>query len=255
MEISKNNPLFYSIGSRLRLPYFLSSLRSLRPGTVCMDLGSGTGFFSDILSKRANKVYAIDPDQLSLDKGRQLYSAENIRFIVASAEKIPLEDNQIDFFICSEVLEHVENLEQTMKEIVRVSKDGTKFFITVPSRGIFGDFFLNIGHDEDNDFEAHSHPLFTKKGIVAELTKYNFKIEECYYSKFIIAEAFMGLTKIVHNFKKKKEISGQHDIMMPPKIYKILFPAVYVACRLEDFFLRHLPVPGHMVVISGKIKK
>lgn len=255
MQIANNNPLFYSIGSRLRLPYFLLSVKGLQSEDVCLDLGSGTGFFSSILSGKAKRVYAIDPDQLSLNRGRQLYPAANISFIAATAEHIPLADSQIDFFICSEVLEHVDNLDQVLHEITRVCKDGAKFFITVPSRGIFGDYFLKIGHDEDNAYEAHSHPLFTKADIAHMLSNHGFQVEECLYSKFIISEAFMGLTKIVHNLKKKKEISGQHDIIMPPRAFKIVFPFVYLVCRLEDILLRRTAVPGHMVIIKGNKKK
>lgn len=255
MEISKNNPLFYSVGSRLRLPYFLFSIKDLTAASVCLDLGSGTGFFSGLLSQVAGQVYAVDPDQLSLKQGREMYPDQKINFIAGSAEHIPLADDQVDFFVCSEVLEHVDDLEQTLSEIRRVCKNGAGFFITVPSRGIFGDFFLRIGHNEENEYERHSHPLFTKQGIREILARHDFQLEECFYSKFIVAEIFMGLTKIFHNLKKKKEISGQHDIIMPPIIYKMAFPFVYRLCRLEDLFWRHLSLPGHMVVIRGKIIK
>lgn len=255
-ENEKKNPLFYSIGSRLRLPYILSSIKNLDKNSSCLDLGCGTGFFSSILAKKNFKVCGIDPDHFSLEKAKELYRDLKINFLEASAETIPLPDNFVDFFICSEVLEHVNSLEQTLKEAIRVSKKGTKFFITVPSKGIFGRFFLKIGHNEQNLYESDKRPPFNKKGITELLKKFNFKIEKCFYSKFIIAEIFMGLTKIFHNLKKgRKEISGQHDIIMPPLIYKIIFPCIYFICRLEDFILRHSFLPGHMIIIFGEIEK
>lgn len=251
----KKNPLFYSIGSRLRMPYFLSSIRNLSKNNTCLDLGCGTGFFSIILVNHNFKVYALDPDQLSLKEAKELYPDSGINFINGSAENIPLADDFVDFLVCSEVLEHVNDLEQSLNEIIRVSKNGAKFFITVPSKGILGHFFLKIGHNDQNLYEQDKRPLFDKKGIDGILKKFNFKIEKCFYSKFIVSEIFMGLTKIFHNLKKKKEISGQHDIMMPPLIYKIIFPLIYFICRVEDLILRYSFLPGHMIMISGRIKK
>ncbi len=252
----EKNPLFYSIGSRLRLPYFLSIIKSLSKNSNCLDLGCGIGFFSEILAKQKFKVYAIDPDNLSLKKAEELYSGLGINFINSPAENIPLPDNFIDFVVCSEVLEHVENLEQTLSEIVRVCKNGAKFFITIPAKGFFGQFFLKIGHNEHNLYEKDKRPPFKKKDIEKTLKQFNFKIEKFFYYKFAISEVFMGLTKIFHNLKKKKkEISGQHDIIMPPLIYKIIFPFVCFVGHVEDLILRYFFLPGHMIVICGKIEK
>jgi ubiquinone/menaquinone biosynthesis C-methylase UbiE len=252
---ASKNPLFYSIGSRLRIPYFLSEVDNLGANINSLDLGCGIGFFSSILADRGSCVYALDPDQLSIDKAKELYSDSKITFISSSAENIPLDDNLIDFFVCSEVLEHVKDLDKTLQELVRVSNDGAGFFITVPSLGIFKELFLDIGHSDENVYEQHMRPMFDKRGIEEILKKYNFQIEKSFYSKFFISEIFMGLTKIIHNLKKKKEISGQHDIISPPMIYKIIFPLVYFICRIEDIVLRYLPLPGHMIIVSGKIKK
>jgi|GEM_PF-2192917 len=255
LAVDRKNPLCYSIGSRLRLPYFFDAISDLPDSAICLDLGSGTGFFSVILANLRHKVYAVDPDQLSLDKGRELYTDVNIIFLNGCAEKIPLADNSVDFVVCSEVLEHVTDQRQALAELKRVSRPGAGFFLTVPARGVFGNFFLRIGHDEGNEFEYHSHPLFDRKTIVGLLTENGLKIEKCFYSKFIVAEVFMGLTKLAHNLKKKKEISGQHDILMPPLVYKLIFPLVLGLSRLEDWLLRHSCLPGHMIVAYGKIEK
>ena len=248
----KQNPLYYSLASRTRAPYLLNYLPS---GGRVLDLGCGIGFFSNIIAGKTFKVSAVDPDKSSLEKAEAMYKKKNIEFIPAQAEKIPLPANYIDFLVCSEVLEHVDNLEKTLKEIKRVCKNGSAFFITVPTAdGIFGNFFLNIGHEDSGRYEEHKRPPFSKKDIGRILLDNNFKIENTYYSKILFAEMFMAATKLFHNLIRGREIGGQSDILMPPKVYRKFFPLVLFLAQLEDFFLNNI-LKGHMLIITGKIIK
>lgn len=220
-----------------------------------MDLGCGIGFFSNITAQKLSKVIATDPDKESIEKARTLYRARNIKFIEAPAEKIPLPANSIDFLVCSEVLEHVDDLEATFQEIKRVCRADAGFFITVPSTdGIFGNLLLQIGHSHSSHYEQHKRPPFSKKTITKLLLAHNFQIENIYYSKIFLAEMFMGLTKLLHNLKKGKSIGGQSDILMPPKVYQKIFPLILFLAKLEDFIFNNT-LKGHMLILSGEIKK
>ena len=248
----KANPLCYSLASRAKIPYLLDSISG---GGHALDLGCGIGFFSNIIAKSFSKITAIDPDAKSIEKARALYGSANIEFISAAAEKIPLPDDSVDFLLSSEVLEHVSDLEQALGEAKRVCKDCAIFFITVPSTdGIFGNFFLKIGHKNDNLYEEHKKLPFTKKDVSLILLKNNFQIGKIYYSKISLAEIFMGLTKLLHDLKRGEPISGQSDILMPPRIYRIIFPFILFLAKLEDFILNNV-LKGHMIIITGKINK
>jgi len=249
----KKNPLFYSLASRMKIPYLLNSI--IKEGSA-LDLGCGTGFLSNLLAQNFPKVTAIDPDKRSVEKARNFYKMPNLEFRQGEAETIPLADNSIDFLLCSEVLEHVNDLEETLHEIKRVCKPNSKFFITVPSiDGLFGNFFLEIGHSDSNQYEEHKRLPFRKKNITKLLFKNDFQIDKIYYSEFFLAEIFIGLIKIVHNLiKSSKPISGQADILMPPKIYKIIFPCVLFLAKLENFILDNF-FKGHSIIIIGRIKK
>ena len=251
----KGNSLYYSLASRTRIPYLLSVTDVIRAGEKALDLGCGIGFFSNVIAKNFSKVIAIDSDGKSIEKARVLYGSSNIEFTLAAAEAIPLPDNSIDFLLSSEVLEHVNNLEEALREVKRVCKDGAKFFVTIPSTdGIFGNFFLKISHTGDNLYEQHKKFPFTKKNVSGILSENNFQIKKIYYSKIFLAEIFMGLTKLMHDLKKGRAITGQWDILMPPKIYRIIFPFVLFLAKLEDFILNNA-LRGHMIIISGEIKK
>lgn len=52
------------------------------------------------------------------------------RFVEADGEKLPFEDNEFDFVICNQVLEHVENPHKFLTEQMRVAKQG---YLETPS--------------------------------------------------------------------------------------------------------------------------
>lgn len=74
---------------------------------------------------------------------------------------IPFEDEQFDSVIAVEVLEHVEDLELSLKEINRILKPDGKFIFTVPMT-----FPLHL--------EPWDYRRFTKYGIENELKKSGF---------------------------------------------------------------------------------
>src|ERR1700736_2261037 len=79
----------------------LTLLRSecaLRPGQVIADIGSGTGFLSELFLKNGNRVYGIEPNEAMRLAGEEyLASFDNFVSIDASAEATTLEYGTIDF--------------------------------------------------------------------------------------------------------------------------------------------------------------
>jgi SAM-dependent methyltransferase len=83
--------------------------------------------------------------------------------------KIPFDDNTFDSIVCFEVLEHVFNPEDFLKEAYRVLGHGGKALFTVP--------FIWDEHEQPYDFARYSsfglQYLFTKSGFtVVEGKKY-----------------------------------------------------------------------------------
>ncbi len=82
-------------------PAMLDLLRTecgLRPGHVIADIGSGTGFLSELFLKNGNPVYGIEPNEAMRRAGEEyLASYEGFSSIEASAESTTLGDSSIDF--------------------------------------------------------------------------------------------------------------------------------------------------------------
>lgn len=100
-----------------------------------LSLGCGTGGeLSVLLSKGAN-IYGVDPDEKAIEITKEKLINFNINtdnIVLGSSEKIPFNSNFFDFIICNTVLEHVNNVELSISEIVRTLKIDGKCLIITP---------------------------------------------------------------------------------------------------------------------------
>ncbi len=92
-----------------------------------LDVGSGKGKFTDKLNKLGFTVIGVEPSFNLLRIAEDQYP--NLQFVQASATSLPFSDNEFNFLICIEVLEHIPDTEQAIKEMVRVLKPGGKMII------------------------------------------------------------------------------------------------------------------------------
>jgi len=101
-----------------------------------LEIGCGEGFVLDYLAKREPDINLLGID-INKDaiKMASMISASMIKYICANGQNIPFQDNSFDLVILSEVLEHVEEPEQTLKDAIRVSK--SYLLITIPLEPYF----------------------------------------------------------------------------------------------------------------------
>jgi SAM-dependent methyltransferase len=82
-------------------PAALDALRqdcSLRPGHVIADIGSGTGFLSELFLKNGNRVFGVEPNTEMRQAGEEyLASYDGFSSIEGSAESTTLGDAGVDF--------------------------------------------------------------------------------------------------------------------------------------------------------------
>lgn len=79
---------------------------------------------------------------------------------------IPYNDNMFDGLLCTQVLEHVENLDLLLAECNRVIKVGGSFVATVP--------FLYREHEQPYDYRR-----FTSFGLLQSMKRNGFEVDSC----------------------------------------------------------------------------
>ena len=97
-----------------------------------IDVACGTGdiakFFLNKVNKSSN-ITCVDSNKSMLSKGKQkLNNYKNLKWILASAEKLPITQNSFDFYTISFGLRNTKNLDDTLAEAYRVLKPGGRFF-------------------------------------------------------------------------------------------------------------------------------
>ena len=108
---------------------------------LMLDVGCGEGrhIFGVMQSYPNMKCIGIDPHKESLQKAEEGYeyfesiSNAGAEFMEASAYSLPFDDNTFDLVVCSEVLEHLHQYNDAIKEVHRVLKKGGKFYTSVPA--------------------------------------------------------------------------------------------------------------------------
>jgi SAM-dependent methyltransferase len=94
----------------------------LRPGHIIADVGSGTGFLSELFLKNGNHVYGIEPNKDMRAAGEEyLASYDNFSSIEASAEATTLNDASVDFITAGQAF-HWFDPEPTRREFARILK-------------------------------------------------------------------------------------------------------------------------------------
>ena len=108
-------------------------------GKKVLDIACGEGYGTSLLATKAAHVTGMDADNSTIEKAIAKYKRENIRFVVAKAEKITAADNEFDLVVSFETLEHLEDQETMIKEIKRVLKPGGLLIISTPDKKNYSD--------------------------------------------------------------------------------------------------------------------
>src|SRR5579859_4631138 len=70
----------------------------LRSGHVIADIGSGTGFLSELFLKNGNRVFGVEPNEAMREAGEEyLASFDGFTSVNGSAEATTLDDSSVDF--------------------------------------------------------------------------------------------------------------------------------------------------------------
>jgi ubiquinone/menaquinone biosynthesis C-methylase UbiE len=94
------------------------------PSPLILDLGCGTGRFSELLAQRlGGQVIGIDPSERMVQQARRKPNPGNISYWKASAEALPLSDGCADLVFMSMVYHHLGNPGAVTRECHRVLRD------------------------------------------------------------------------------------------------------------------------------------
>ncbi|MBS1557228.1 MAG: class I SAM-dependent methyltransferase [Bacteroidetes bacterium] len=146
---------------------------SLVYGKKVIDIASGEGYGSNLLSSTAAEVVGVDIDSKSIEEAQKKYSKKNLSYKVGSATAIPYPDNYFDIAVSFETIEHHDQHQEMMLELKRVLKEEGLLIISSPDKLYYTDKRgeRNPFHIKElyaNEFEALLKNHFRKIKIVRQ---------------------------------------------------------------------------------------
>ena len=156
---------------------------NINPEGTMLDLGCGEGrHIFGVMEKFPDlKCIGLDPHIESLDKAFEglkfLESISNTttNFLSGSAYSLPFSDDSFDLVVCSEVLEHLHDYKDAIKEINRVLKPGGQFLASVPAEFPEKICWL-LSEAYQNQPGGHLR-IFKKNELIKEVAEHNFSFE------------------------------------------------------------------------------
>ena len=104
----------------------------LRPGMTVLELGCGTGYFTQELARSGADVVAIDVSPELLEIARSNCSAPNVRYQIENAYALSYPEAVFDSVVGSSVLHHLE-IAAAIRNIYRALKPGGTIYFTEPN--------------------------------------------------------------------------------------------------------------------------
>lgn len=104
-------------------------------GQEVLVVGAGTGAEAVVLARRGARVRGLEPHPqahriLQLKAGN--HHLDPAAFVRGRAEAIPFPGDTFDFVFCYTVLEHVQEVDRALDEMLRVCKPGGLVFLQLP---------------------------------------------------------------------------------------------------------------------------
>src|SRR5688572_20838887 len=100
------------------------------PLSTILDLGCGTGRFSDALASRFSAtVIGVDPSRKMLKQARGKLTKAAVKYVRGSGEALPLAAGSCDLIFMSMVFHHFNDPAAVARECRRVLRDGQMLFL------------------------------------------------------------------------------------------------------------------------------
>jgi SAM-dependent methyltransferase len=130
-------------------------------GKEVLDIASGEGYGSDLLSKVAKSVHGVDVDDLSVAHANRKYGTARLKFLAGDACSIPLEAHSVDAVVSFETLEHVEDQDTMLSEFKRILRPGGLVIISSPEKHAYNqkNEHENPYHKKELDFQEFENLL------------------------------------------------------------------------------------------------
>jgi SAM-dependent methyltransferase len=128
----------------------------LARGKRVVDLGSGSGYGSAALAEQAVHVTGVEISSEGVEYAQEHFGSSKVQFVCASATETGLDKSAYDLAVAFEVIEHLSNWGDLLREAKRLLKPGGQFVVSTPNRDYYAESRRLVGpnpfHEHEFDF-------------------------------------------------------------------------------------------------------
>ena len=133
-----------------------------------LDLGCGDGLFFDRLTEFGGTIEGLESDPSLVSRE----TADRYKIHVGPLDRTFAPNKRYTLILMLDVLEHLPNPEESLKQAVELLEPGGRLVLTVPA---FRCLWTN--HDDMN----HHYTRFTKRSLDSVAKSANLRIDRCQY--------------------------------------------------------------------------
>ena len=204
----------------------------LKPHSLVLDAGCGNGRHLRALAKLPNlKIIGIDRNGSDLNDAltglKNMPDALSDNYLVSRADikNLPFASASFDCVICSEVLEHIEEHENALKELVRILKPQGDLVVSVPR--YFSEKICWLISPAYSSEEGGHIRIYKKKKLQNMLANQGIKCWKINYKHALHAPYWW--LKCVVGLKNEKNVFIRYykkflewDIMSKPRFVRVM---------------------------------
>ena len=196
MAVPSDTPPDYirSFSDDYRIKRLVESLKNKKG--FLLDIGCGGGILTESLTHYypKMKINGCDISSKAIEYAKK-YGHNKVTYKSYDGVTLPYSKNTFDVCTCFDVMEHVPDEINFLKEVRRVLKPGGRFFLIVPceaERFTFTWFFQKIHSFSSLTFNewGHVHPEFTHDKIITLLLSQGLKVKKKTYSEHVLYQIF-----------------------------------------------------------------
>ncbi len=215
-----------------------------------LDAGSGNGSLALKIGQKGYKVIGIDSSDNFISYARKMVEDTDLKNSVSFQKGNILgtgqEDSSFDAVVSGEVLEHLEQDNQAVREFNRILRIGGYCIVTVPANpNLF---------DRTDEWAGHFR-RYTKDGLVELFEQNGFRIEQCNYWGFPLVRLFHQ-TIYLPIFNRKILREGKNISKEQGFLFRILknkhLHRLGAYFFLFDNLFNHLPLGIGLFLVAKK---
>jgi ubiquinone/menaquinone biosynthesis C-methylase UbiE len=150
-----------------------------------LDVGCGAGYFTSLIkrSRPDLEIYGVDFSRKAIEMAKKDFP--EIKFLVASAHKLPFPDSFFDAVVMRQMLEHLKDPARALAEVKRVLKSGALFYSATPLEG--DKLVLSPSKRLSRKYQGHLQ-RFSRDSLLSLLKESSFQIKRYYFSGYLFAQ-------------------------------------------------------------------